>query len=231
MTVYSKESVLPTLFIFLDEGGNFDFSPKGSRFFTLTCVSFFRPFTLSPILDSYKYDLIEHRIKPPIEIEYFHCADDNKFIRNKVFGILDSNIPSKSVDCVVVEKRKTGPALQPAEHFYPRMIGYLLKHAVEQQVGKFGEIVVITDNLPVAKKRDAIEKGLKISLAKMLPSGIHYKVFHHSSKSHYGLQVADYFNWAILRKWEHGDDKIYARIKDKIRSEFDIFRSGTTYYY
>jgi Protein of unknown function (DUF3800) len=231
LTVNAKESALPTLFIFLDEGGNFDFSPKGSRFFTLTCVSFFRPFMLYPILDSYKYDLIEHRISPPIEIEYFHCADDNKFIRNKVFEILDSNFLSNSVDCVVVEKSKMGPALQPPEHFYPRMIGYLLKYAVEQQIGKFGEVIVITDNLPVARKREAIEKGLKIALAKMLPREVPYRIMHHASKAHYGLQIADYFNWAILRKWEHRDEKIYATIKSKIRSEFDIFRSGTRHYY
>lgn len=131
----------------------------------------------------------------------------------------------------MVEKSKTGPALQPPEHFYPRMIGYLLKYAVEQQIGKFGEVVVITDTLPVARKREAIEKGLKIALAKMLPAGIPYRIMHHASKSHYGLQVADYFNWAIFRKWEHGDDKVYARIQGKIRSEFHIFRSGAKHYY
>lgn len=231
MKTDSKTSALPTLFIFLDEGGNFDFSPKGSRFFTLTSVSLFRPFTLYPVLDAYRYDLIEHRIQPPIEIEYFHCADDNKFIRNKVFGLLNSHVLANSVDCVVIEKSKTGPALQPPEHFYPRMIGYLLKYAVEQQIGKFGEVVIITDNLPVARKRDAIEKGLKIALAKMLPPRIPYRIMHHASKSHYGLQIADYFNWAIFRKWEHSDEKIHASIKEKIRSEFDIFRSGKRHYY
>ncbi len=231
MVVDTLASALPTLFIFLDEGGNFDFSPKGSRFFTLTGVSFSRPFSIYPVLDDYKYDLIEHRIKPPIEIEYFHCADDNKYIRNRVFGILDSYVPPNSVDCVVVEKSKTGPALQPPEHFYPRMIGYLLKYAVEQQIGKFGEVVVITDNLPVARKRDAIEKGLKTGLVKVLPKGIPYRIMHHASRSHYGLQVADYFNWAIFRKWENGDDRIHTIIRKKIRSEFDIFRSGTRNYY
>ena len=34
-------------YIFLDEGGNFDFSPKGTRFFTLTSVTKARPFQVA----------------------------------------------------------------------------------------------------------------------------------------------------------------------------------------
>src|SRR5688500_1461272 len=34
------------------------------------------------------------------------------------------------------------------------------------------------------------------------------------------LQVADYCCWALSRKWEKGDDRSYALIQHKIRSEF-----------
>lgn len=221
----------PTLYIFLDEGGNFDFSPKGSRFFTLTGVSLYHPFTLHTGLDTYKYDLIEHRIVPRIEMEYFHCADDNRYVREKVFEMLADSVPTNSVDSVIVEKRKTGPALQPPEKFYPKMLGYLLRYAVERAQHGVGEVVVITDSLPVAKKRKAIEKAVKTVLASMLPASTPYRVMHHASRAHYGLQIADYFNWAIFRKWEHSDASSHTTIAPQIRSEFDIFRSGTRYYY
>lgn len=222
---------LPTLYIFLDEGGNFDFSLTGSRYFTLTCVSLYRPFTLHTDLDTYKYDLIEHRIKPRIEMEYFHCADDNKYVRGRVFSMLAASVPSASVDSVIVEKRKTGPALQAPEKFYPKMLGYLLRYAVNKASHGVGEVVVITDSLPVAKKRKAIEKAVKTVLAGMLPAGTPYRVMHHSSRAHYGLQIADYFNWAIYRKWEHGDAASRTIIASQIRSEFDIFKRGVRYYY
>ncbi len=32
------------LYLFLDEGGNFDFSPAGTRYLTLTAVTATRPF-------------------------------------------------------------------------------------------------------------------------------------------------------------------------------------------
>ncbi|NKB54630.1 MAG: hypothetical protein GKR97_20915 [Rhizobiaceae bacterium] len=222
---------LPTLYIFLDEGGNFDFSRKGSKYFTLTCVSLYRPFSLHTDLDTYKYDLIEHRIKPRIEMEYFHCTDDNPYVRSKVFDMLASDVPANSVDAVIVEKSKTGPALQPSEEFYPRMLGYLLRYAIENAPAGIGEVVVITDSIPVRKKKRAIERGIKTSLPKMLPSGTPYRLMHHKSAAHYGLQVADYFNWAIYRKWEHGDPSSHAKIAAQIRTEFDIFRAGIRHYY
>lgn len=231
MTEEFPSGELPTLYIFLDEGGNFDFSPTGSKYFTLTCVSLYRPFTLHTELDTYKYDLIEHRIVPRIEMEYFHCADDNRHVRSRVFSMLAASVPHGAVDSVVIEKRKTGTALQPPEKFYPKMLGYLLRYAVEKASRGVGEVVVITDSLPVAKKRKAIERSVKMVLADMLPSGTPYRVMHHSSRAHYGLQIADYINWAIYRKWEHDDPVPYNKIKHQIRSEFDIFRKGVRYYY
>ncbi|WP_417587243.1 DUF3800 domain-containing protein [Pararhodobacter oceanensis] len=224
--------LLPTLYIFLDEGGNLDFSTTGTKSFSLTSVSLFRPFKIHTDLDTYKYNLIEHRIKPRIEMEYFHCAEDNRYVRGKVFSMLANLIPSDSVDALIVDKRKTVSALQAPESFYPRMLGFLLKYAIARaDVAKIGEVVVITDQIPVRKKRNAIEKAVKLMMSKALPTSTPYRVMHHSSRAHYGLQVADYFNWAIFRKWEHGDATAHARIASQIRSEFDVFRKGTRYYY
>lgn len=222
---------LPSLYIFLDEGGNFDFSDSGTSYFTITCVSLYRPFKLHTALDTYKYNLIEHRIKPRIDLEFFHCAEDNRYIRQNVFAMLAREVPEDSVDAVVIEKRKTGPALQAPEKFYPKMLGYLLRFAIEKATLGVGEVVVITDSLPVARKRRALEKAIKLTLAEMLPDSTPYRVMHHSSRAHYGLQVADYFNWAIFRKWEHGDPKALRLVEAQIRSQFDIFRKGKRLYY
>lgn len=67
-----------TVYIFLDEGGDLNFSNTGSRFFSLSCVSMQRPFTLNTVLDTYKYDLIAFGLN----IESFHCTYDNKHVRS-----------------------------------------------------------------------------------------------------------------------------------------------------
>ena len=93
------------------------------------------------------------------------------------------------------------------------------------------EVIVITDTLPVQKKRQAIEKTIKETLTNKLPLDCKYRILHHNSRSHYGLQIADYCNWAVFRKWERNDSMFYDRIKPSLKSEFDIFRNGTRLYY
>ena len=125
-----------------------------------------------------------------------------------------------------------GPALRGAKKFYPKMLGYLLRYILEHTtLNKIDEVLVITDTLPIQRKRSAVEKAIKITLASMLPTGCKYRIMHHASKSSIGLQVADYCNWAIWKKWEGGDDYFFKKRARGVRSEFDIFRTGSTLYY
>lgn len=215
-------------YLFLDEGGNLDFSQTGSPWFSLTCVTQRRPFNLHGKLDASKHDLLEYGL----DLEHFHCAEDNAHVRNRVFGAIEAHIPDLRVDALLVEKRKTGPALREEERFYPEMLGYLLRYVVTHALESTQEdLIVITDTLPLKRKRQAIEKAVHTTLKRMLPSECRFRVLHHASKSHFGLQVADYCNWAILRRQTRGESEHYDRIKPAIKSEFDIFRSGTRHYY
>ena len=54
---------------------------------------------------------------------------------------------------------------------------------------------------------------------------------HHDSRAHYGLQIADYCCWAVFRRCERGESECYERIEAAVLSNFDIFRTGTEYYY
>lgn len=216
------------LYIFLDEGGNLDFSSGGTKYFTLTSLSKERPFEAYKALNDLKYDLIELKT----EIEYFHASEDRQAVRNRVFEIINTHLDQTRLDSLIIEKRKTGPALRVEEHFYPRMLSYLLKYVVNgYDLTMFEKVIVFTDSIPVQRKKKAIEKAIKIFLANVLPSGVTYSIFHHASKSNHDLQIADYCNWAIYRKWESGDARSYDIIKRVVRSEFDIFQKGTKYYY
>jgi hypothetical protein len=215
-------------YIFLDEAGNLDFSANGSRWFVLTSVSMRRPFTTTDALVGYKHDCLEYGLNT----EYFHCADDNKHVRGRVFDIITDDMEPIRIDSLIVEKPKTGPALQADIRFYPEMLGHLLKYVVPKEIAAGAtEVIVITDLIPVNKKRRAVEKGVQRALAEMLPEGMRYRILHHSSRSHFGLQVADYCCWAIHRKWQTGEADYHARIIPALRSEFEIFRNEKTLYY
>lgn len=216
------------VYIFLDEGGNFDFSSGGTPYFTLTSVTTRRPFTLHNALDELKHEYLEQGLP----LLAFHCANDNKATRQRVFDCIQQHLDSLRIDSVIVEKCKTGPSLRAPERFYPQMLGHLLQYVMKGQPAKDAErVVVITDSIPIKRKQKAVEKAVKQTLAQMLPNGVSYSLLHHPSCSHYGLQVADYCNWALFRKWQKGETHYYNKVRPWLVSEFDIFRQGTTSWY
>lgn len=218
MTRHAK----PTFYVFIDESGDFNFSPNGTKYFTLTALSAVRPFPWEGPLTALKYDLLETRLN----LEYFHAAEDRQQVRNQVFEIIGQHLAHSRLDSVIVEKRKTGPELQSLEQFYPRMLGYLVRHVMSELAPENEQIVIVTDRIPVRAKRAAVEKAIKAALASMLPAGSSYFLLHHDSKSCGSLQVVDYCNWAIYRKWKDGDLRSYNVIAPAVQSEVEIFRRG-----
>lgn len=216
------------LYIYLDEAGNFDFSPTGTRYSMLGSIALERPFGFFTPMAELRLDLLEQGV----EIERFHASDDKQTTRNAVFGMLREHLDTLRIDATIIEKRKTGPALQAEEQFYPRMLGYHLRHVLGYYtLSDYSRVVILTDTLPMQRKRRAIEKAVKQTLAEMLPQSTQYTVLHHDSRSALGLQVADYCTWAIYRKWDRADERSYGVIAPAVRSEFDIFRTGTRLYY
>jgi len=218
----------PYLYLFIDEGGNFDFSQKGTRYFTLTSVMSIRPFLWEADLAAIKYDLLETGTSQ----EYFHATEDLQATRDRVFAVIASHLVAITIDSVIVEKAKTVQAWQAEERIYPEMLGYLLSYIIAKtQMTTYAGVIVMTDAIPVKKKRQILEKAVKETLARKLPQEVSYHIVHHDSKSCLGLQIADYCNWAIYRKWDKSDTRSYGQIQAAIRSEFDIFRRGKTRYY
>jgi hypothetical protein len=203
------------LYIFLDEAGNLDFSPNGTKYFLLGALTKERPFNAYKELTELKYDLVELGT----DLEYFHASENAQPVRNRMFEIIRRNLGGVRIDALVVEKRKTGPALQSEEAFYPRMLGYLLKYILKQHdLGSFKEVLVFTDTIPIRKKRGTIEKIIKMTLASQLPAGACHRLIHHESKSNLDLQIADYCTWAIYRKWTSGDARSYQHIQPAVTS-------------
>ena len=216
------------LYVFLDEAGNFDFSPGGTKYFILSAVSKERPFQAYQEMTELKYNLVEGGK----DIEFFHASEDAQAVRNEVFAIIQRNIGGIRVDSLIVEKRKVGPAMRPEEQFYPRMLGYLLRYVLNgYPLDQYREVIVFTDQIPVKKKRGAIEKAAKVTLAGMLPKTARYRVLHHDSKSNMDLQIVDYCNWAVYRKWDAKDERSYQLIRPVVASEFDFCGTGTRLYY
>jgi hypothetical protein len=214
------------LYIFLDEAGNLDFSRNGTKYFVLGGITKERPFHAYKELTELKYNLVQRGMG----LEYFHAAEDNQATRNQVFDIIEKNLADVTVDSIIVEKQKVDKALHADEQFYPKVLGTLLREILKHYpLAEFAEVIVFTDSLPVLRKRGAVEKGVKLTLAAMLPATVRYHVLHHASKSNMDLQIADYCTWAIYRKWNMKDERSYQRIKAAVRREWDVLQTGTRF--
>jgi len=211
------------LYIFLDEAGNLDFSKQGTRYFVLGGITKERPFHAYKELTEFKYDQVEHGTA----LEYFHASENAQAVRNGVFNIIEKNLAGVAIDAIIVEKQKVEAGLRDEEQFYPKVLGTLLREILKHYpLADFTEIIVFTDSLPVQRKRAAVEKGVKITLAAMLPATVRYRVLHHASKSNMDLQIADYCTWAIYRKWSGQDSRSFLRVQLAVRSEWDILQAG-----
>jgi len=216
-----------TLYIFVDEGGNLDFSIKGTKYFTLTALSKIRPFAIYELVNL-KYNLWEKGV----EFEYFHATEDTYITRKEVFQLISNNLSRFIVDSIVVEKRKTHPTLQEQTKFYKKIFELLFDYILKRYRGKFSQVFIVTDQIPIKKRKKDIEKAIKLYVSRWTENTkVPYKIFHYSSKSDINLQIVDYFNWAIFRKWERKDISNYDLIKDAISSEYDVFKYGNIKFY
>lgn len=225
--VSDQNRVATTLYVFVDESGEFNFSPKGSRYFVLSALS---AFDIDPcVAELYR---LKHRlIDDGHELEYFHAAEDRQVARDGVFDILGTCSHFR-VDAVVADKTRANPSIYAPEAFYPRLFRPLLGYVLRHQGGTTPDrVVIFTDTIPVNRKREAILKGLKESLRAEIGRR-EFAILSHQSRSHPYLQMVDYCGWAVYVKWERGELRPFQRIRHAVRSEFDIFAygDGTTYY-
>ena len=112
------------------------------------------------------------------------------------------------------------------------MLGYLLRFVLRQyDLNEVAEVFVFAASLFSGQQRKTAEKTVKITLSEMLPATARYRLLHHSAKANLDLQIVDYCNWAIYKKWMSNERRPYEIIRPAIRREFDIFHGRTKFYY
>ncbi|MCH7737019.1 MAG: DUF3800 domain-containing protein [Chloroflexi bacterium] len=217
------------LYVFIDESGNYDFSSSGTANWVLTSLitEDIRPGLIE------LYDLKHKLIDLGTDLEYFHAAEDRQAVRDEVFDII-YGLSNIRADSVVVEKRKTGPSIRSIEKFYPMMLEKLLNYPFDPRgidVTKYDRIFIFCDRASGTKRQQqALIAGIKSYLSRNL-KGIPYQVCMHSSASHHYLQIVDYISWAIYVYWERGENRPLDRVRHLVKSQFQIFQSGSTIWY
>lgn len=213
------EALMSTLYIFLDESGDFEFSPKGSTFFVLTSLITEDVHPITSALDTLKYSIIE-TVPGFRELEYFHAQNDPRPMRNEVYKLL-SKINGYRVDSVAVAKHVIYPPMRPVWKFYPHMFKLLIPWVFQQMdISNYKRFIFIMDYLELQRNREAFLKGVKENVKPLLQPEQRIDAWLHRSSSHYPLQAVDYFGWAISRWYERGNSSYKRIVTHRINSDF-----------
>ena len=203
-----------TLHVHLDESGNLDFSPTGSRYYVFTAAWTYDPAPLSSDLTALRFGLVKKGLGN--DLSAFHACEDPEPRRDLVIGVL-LNHRTWSFASIVVDKPRVNPSVRDPMTFYPKFAAMVLRFVFRGRVKPgTSQILVYTDTLPFEKKKAlAVEVAIKGACHKDLPK-LPFRVFHHRRESNAWIQVADYCCWSVFRKWENGNVYAYDRLRARL---------------
>lgn len=217
------------LCLFGDEAGDMTFRPRGpgiTRYFFVTTVAFADHGAVQADLQELRHDIAMRGFDPR---KGFHATQDQQWVRDLVFDVLDRH--DFSVDCTVYDKAKANPALRPDEvTFYESAWFWHLQRVIPDRCLPTPEILVVAAEISLTAKRDAYVQAVQQSMNRVAPA-VRYQVAFWPAQTDLCVQAADYCSWAIMRKWEQGDDRSYRRIAAKVGREYDLFARGSLTYY
>lgn len=226
---------MKTLYIFIDESGNFDFSDTGTKYFILTALSTIDPANIGLPLLKLRYDLLPNYScgDSMAETGHFHASEDTQAVRDSVFSIIIREDSQARVDSVVAQKNKANPYFHKQHvELYMQMGKSLLRYTFNRAAWHgYNHVVLVFSSLFDKKKRGILKQTFKALIKQYAQTS--FALYFHDSKFDFCNQAVDYFGWAIYRKWESNDLRSYniAQQCQIIKSEFPIFAKGMSEYY
>ncbi len=220
-----------TLHVHLDESGDFNFSPAGSRYYVFAAAWTYDPAPLAADLTALRFRSV--KLGHGERLSAFHASEDPPPMRELVISTLLRR-KTWNFASIVVDKPRVNPSLYEPMTFYPKFAAIVLRFVFRGRVKPgTSRILVYTDTLPFDKKRTlAVEVAIKKSCREGL-KGLPFRVLHHRRESNAWIQVADYCCWSVCRKWENGVLDAYNQLRARLAAtEIDPMSrgDGTVYY-
>lgn len=213
-----------TLYVFLDESGNLDFSAKGTRHYVLAAVVTENPLATSQELQDLKY---EH-LRNDTDTTYFHASEDKQSTRNDVINRLQRMTNTLNVHYIHAQKNKTYPALQNTADFYGKLGTTLVKFIVTWRTDNYNKVVIVFDKALTNKEQKAFLSQIKPELKRL---GKPYHIYFHQTLLDFNGQIADYFAWAKYVSLERHEQRPITSLSGIAMTHFDLFRRGTKTWY
>ncbi|WKZ24550.1 MAG: DUF3800 domain-containing protein [Patescibacteria group bacterium] len=202
-----------SLYIFIDESGNFDFSHKGTRHFILTSITTKHPFYSRDKFINLKYELLNKGN----DQEFFHATEDRQFVRDRVFNLI-KNLDDMEIDIVAVKKGLFDNKFLTDEEFYKIISKKLLDNIYYRyDIDKnLDSIIVVLGKIFTRQKHESILKNLKNYLKRRFRR--RFYIYFHRSEADINCQIVDYCSWAGFVYVERGEERPLKEINGQIKN-------------
>ena len=184
----NAEVTLPTLHIHLDESGDLNFSPTGTRYFIFAAAWTYEPAPLANELNTLRFSLIKQGHGE--RLSGFHAKDDAAPRRATVIPILRKHT-NWNFASIVVEKRRVNPTIWDCGKFYPKFSSMALRFVFRGRIKpKTSQVLIYTDTLPFSgKQARAAEAAIKSACRSDLPNGIRFTSFIIGARVMHGFRL------------------------------------------
>ena len=214
-----------TLFIFIDESGNFDFSQKGTRHFVMAGLAALAPLDSAAEMQALRYQLLSEGL----DIPGFHASEDKQAIRDRVFSTF-SKIQNIKAHVIYGDKRRVAHNLQSDSKLHTLFGRALIRYAIGAfSVHEYQKVVVVFDQALTKKKQGDFQGVIKPELKAL---GKPFHLFFQRMETDMNGQIADYIAWSKFVQIERMEMRPWQSLEMSIKpSDFNIFRNNHTLYY
>ena len=207
-----------------------NFSPQASSHVVVAALNVIQsPESVMGAYWQLRHDLYIH---PPIDTgiqgvyrnKRFHAANDPQVVRNRVFEIICENLESLAVHVLVLEKSRVHEHLRTDSWLYEKLYYFTTKSILTRSTWATGAQGVrqLIDHTEDNRLRKDSVRGIRKAEAEVEAKS-RSEIYHTTSFAHPFLQLADYFCWAVYRKYENDDDRSYRLIEKAIENEWRLF--------
>lgn len=207
-----------TLFVFIDESGNFDFSSRGTNHFVMAGVAALAPLDSAAEMQALRYELMSNGRN----VFGFHASEDPQIVRDQVFATF-MGLENIKAHVIYGSKYLLPPELQSDSAFHTLFGGALIRHFLTAfDKADYEKIVVVFDQALTRKKQGDFHSVLKPEL-KALRKPFH--LFFQPMMVDMNGQIADYVAWAKFVSLERNELRPWTSLEQSIRpTDFNVFQ-------
>ena len=180
---------IPTLYVYVDESGNFDFCSTGTKHLVMSAFATPQPLESARELAKLKYELLSDGVNLP----NFHASDDRQGVRDKVLGQISL---MKDVSAHTFWIRKDEPSFEGVDTVgIYEIFGHAIAQAVKAELRSrdLAAVVVVFDKALMHRDEQAFLSRAKAIFSKMNHP---FQIYFHNVSKDFNGQIADYIAWS-----------------------------------